>query len=577
MIKMELPYVCFILYSLSSALLFGVLSLSIVDAQMFNSDQFISDFTQYNDTISKGATNETILQHIDPTKYLATVYYHKEEEFFPVAFDFDTTRNGNCAGKIDVEDNLENYTRCRIGRNIYNEICTPYQPNDQRLAVYFHHSISEDGYDVYEYWYYYAGDVWINKHEHDWESYFVYERNGIPIYIKYYAHQLCKTFSWSDVFVDGIYHPKITVTCGSHAIGLFNEKNTTDYNWTIIRYDGTIESFENTLKNSSPSKRVIYSNDENVTQAHSYEPIPNIFEFGDLCFGVKEHSGPRPAPWVRYEWNNPPSSSKEISRRLIGGMTGIAKKGFHDIFNIRDSYTCTLLPIGIIALISKIYIDNDEIKNCFNPCPIDIKFQKKIQVSNERQSFGQRYGYTLGILSLEFLTAYVINAQDWENEIQVDRAKTVLLLTKACLYSMSLSEIANRNIGRKRPNGIDNLSFLSGNTSLAFASASVLLRDICRVCRELTGIDKYLLELVGFGSYAGAAYVGFSSIRHGEHYLTDVLIGAIVGICIGNSIYSNHLNDANKRKSIEYPNMPQKSNNTILSFDRFAFSLSSRF
>jgi hypothetical protein len=545
MTKMELPYVCFILFSLSSALIFDVFTFRIANA------------------------NETISQDIDPTKYLATVYFHKEEELFPVAFNFD--------GNSDVENNIENYIRCIIGENIYNEICTSSQPNDQRLAVYFHHSISKDSYDVYEYWYYYAGDVWINKHEHDWETYFVYEKNGIPRYIKYFAHQYCKTFIWTEVVVDEDCHPKITVTCGSHAIGLLNEKNGSDHDCTIIRYDGTIKNSENILKNSSPSKWVIYTNDEDVTQACCYKQTPNIFEYGDPCFGVGEHDGPRPAPWKRYEWNKPPSSSKEIPERLIGGMTGIAKKGFHDIFNIRDSYTCTLLPIGIIALISKIYIDNDEIKNCFNPCPIDIKFQKKIQVSNERQSFGQRYGYTIGILSLEFLTAYVINAQDWENEIQVDRAKTVLLLTKACLYSMSLSEIANRNIGRKRPNGVDNLSFFSGNTSLAFASASILSRDICRVCRELTGVDKYILELVGFGTYVGAAYVGLSAIKHGEHYLSDVLFGAIIGACLGNSIYSNHLNDENKRKSINCSNTSQKSNNIILSFDGSKFSLSSRF
>jgi hypothetical protein len=555
MTKMELPYMCFILNSLSSIILFNVFSSSIVNA------------------------NGIFSQHIDPTKYLATVYFHKEEAFFPVAFDFDTTRDGNHDGKPDVEDNLENYTRCRIGNNIYNECCDIIlsQPNDQRLAVYFHHSISQDGYDVYEYWYYYAGDVWINRHEHDWETYFVYERYGIPIYIKYFAHQYCKTFSWSDVVVDGIYHPKITVTCGSHAIGLFNEKNSTDDDWTIIRYDGTIKSSENSLTNSFPSKWVIYPNYEDVIQAYSYKQTPKIFAHGDPCFGKKEYSGPRPAPWVRYEWNKPPPSSKEISKRLIEGITGIMEKGFHDIFSINDSYTCILLPISTIAIRNKIYIDKDEVKNRLKPFPLDIMVQKKIQVSNERQSFVQRYGYTIGILSLEFLTAYVINAQDWENEIQVDRAKTVLLLTKACLYSVSLSEIANKSIGRKRPNGIDNLSFFSGNTSLAFASASILSRDICRVCRELTGVDKYILELAGFGTYVGAAYVGLSAIKHGEHYLSDVLFGAIIGACLGNSIYSNHLNDENKLKSINCSNTSQKSNNTILSFDGAKFSLSSRF
>jgi hypothetical protein len=570
----ELPYISFIMYLSTSALLVSVISLSSANAQVSKPTQLVFKNDQDEDNkIYVIDTNAKKPQQIDPTKYLATLYFHDEEEFFPVAFNFNTTQDGNGDGNIDVEDNLENYIRGRIGKDIYNESDSIQlsKPNNQCLAVYFHHSISQDDYDVYEYWYYYAGDIWINKHEHDWETYFVYERNGEPQYIKYFAHQLCKTFNWTEVVVDGTWHPKITVTCGSHAIRLFNKENSTDHNWTIIRYDGTIDSSVNTLKNSSPSKWMIYSNDENVTQAYSYKPTLNIFEYGDPCFGVKEHSGPRPAPWQRYEWNNPPSSSKGIIKRLIEGIIGIAEICLPSILNIRD------LPIGTIFLISKIYIDKDEIENFLKSNPIDIKAQKKLQVCNERQSFGQRYGYTLRIISLEYLTAYVINAQDWEHEIQVDRAKTALLLTKTCLYSILLTEIANRNICCKRPNDIDNLSFFSGNTSLAFASASVLLRDICRVCRELTGVDKYLLELVGLGTYVGAGYVGLSSIRHGEHYLSDVLFSAIIGIYFGNSIYSYYLNDANKRESITGSNIPQKSNYIILPLDGFVLSLSSRF
>jgi len=570
----ELPYINFILYVSTSALLVSVISLSSANAQVSKPTQLVFKNDQDEDNeIYVIDTNAKELQQINPTKYLATLYFHDEEEFFPVAFNFNTTQDGNGDGNIDVEDNLENYIRGRIGKDIYNESDSIQlsKPNNQRLAVYFHHSISQDGYDVYEYWYYYAGDIWINKHEHDWETYFVYEQNGVPLYIKYFAHQLCKTFNWTEVVVDGDWHPKITVTCGSHAIRLFNKKNSTDHNWTIIRYDGTIESSKEHLKSRILNTWMIYSNDVNVTHPFRYKQIPNIFEYGDDCFGRGEHDGPRPTPWKRYEWNNPPLILKSVPKRLISGLSGIVNNGFRDIFNIRDSYE--LLPLSALTLVSKIYIDKDRVKDRFRPYHIDYKVQNKLQVCDKRRTFGQRYGYVLGILTVEYLTAYFINACDWDREIQVDRAQTAFVLTKACLYSLSLSELTNRNLGRKRPNGRDNLSFFSGNTSLAFVSASVLSRDVARICRELTGTNKCLLELVGIGAYFGAAYVGYSAIRHGENYLSDVLIGALIGIYIGNSIYSNHLNDTEKRRCIERFISLKKPSNVMLSFDRLAFSL----
>jgi membrane-associated phospholipid phosphatase len=75
--------------------------------------------------------------------------------------------------------------------------------------------------------------------------------------------------------------------------------------------------------------------------------------------------------------------------------------------------------------------------------------------------------------------------------------------------------------GRTRPDGTS-LSFPSGHTASAFATATVLQRN--------------LGWKVGVPAYAVAAYVGASRIQDKRHYLSDVAFGAALGIVAGRSV-----------------------------------------
>jgi membrane-associated phospholipid phosphatase len=70
-------------------------------------------------------------------------------------------------------------------------------------------------------------------------------------------------------------------------------------------------------------------------------------------------------------------------------------------------------------------------------------------------------------------------------------------------------------VNRSRPDG-GRYSFPSGHTSSAFATADVLLQRFG--------------WKVGLAAYAGAAYVGASRISERQHYLSDVLFGAAIGV-----------------------------------------------
>ena len=76
-------------------------------------------------------------------------------------------------------------------------------------------------------------------------------------------------------------------------------------------------------------------------------------------------------------------------------------------------------------------------------------------------------------------------------------------------------------VDRDRPTG-GNHSFPSGHTSATFTSAAVL--------------DQHFGWRVGVPAYAVAGLVGWSRLRDGEHWLTDTVAGATIGMIIGRAV-----------------------------------------
>ncbi|WP_137939655.1 hypothetical protein [Chitinivorax sp. B] len=239
----------------------------------------------------------------NPARYLATLsfdgkdYFDSGEKNFPHAFRF-TSYDGN------VEHNKENEVNFKIGDTITGTGSTGQPnrgPNDQRPAVYFH--VSRAGkYEVYQYWLYYADNDWINNHEHDWEMYFVYLKDGKPSHLLVGSHYGNTFHKWEDIAKDDS-HPIMGVDGGSHAMKLANEDGVK------IRYDGQITKNNGRLDagHGTTHSWMIYSNDPAIGVTH-YAQTPNTFYYGDPAWqsGNSEYSDPRPAPWIRPEWSNPP-------------------------------------------------------------------------------------------------------------------------------------------------------------------------------------------------------------------------------------------------------------------------------
>ena len=80
-------------------------------------------------------------------------------------------------------------------------------------------------------------------------------------------------------------------------------------------------------------------------------------------------------------------------------------------------------------------------------------------------------------------------------------------------------------VERRRPDGSSSLSFPSGHTASTFATATVL--------------QQYYGWKAGAPAYAFAGFVAASRMASSKHYLSDVLMGAGIGIAAGRTVTLN--------------------------------------
>jgi membrane-associated phospholipid phosphatase len=112
-----------------------------------------------------------------------------------------------------------------------------------------------------------------------------------------------------------------------------------------------------------------------------------------------------------------------------------------------------------------------------------------------------------------------------------------LLVTEAAAAALLVNQVVKLLVGRQRPyahfgndlaysRSEDNVSFYSGHTSLAFSvvAATVTVASM----RGYAGAG--IVAGVGFTLGAG---IGYLRIAADQHYLTDVVVGAVIGGLVG--------------------------------------------
>jgi hypothetical protein len=224
-----------------------------------------------------------------------------------MSYRFNITQDANSDSVINPEDNLENYVRFAIGDSIYGTGrtgLTDRGPNNQMPALYFH-LVKTPHYDVYEYWLYYPDNDWLNDHEHDWEKYYVYAQDTTPFYVYISSHISFTGYSWCEISHDDS-HPLIGVDGGSHGMKTGSEDGVK------IRYNGDISANNGTLiyGDGFILPWNIFSNDSGLVNVTTFLQSPDTFYYGDPYYltNSNEYGDPNPAPWVRPEWDTPPSA-----------------------------------------------------------------------------------------------------------------------------------------------------------------------------------------------------------------------------------------------------------------------------
>ena len=95
-------------------------------------------------------------------------------------------------------------------------------------------------------------------------------------------------------------------------------------------------------------------------------------------------------------------------------------------------------------------------------------------------------------------------------------------LVRVQLLTQGVTQLLKYSVRRTRPDGSSRSSYPSGHASGTFASATVL--------------QRHYGWKVGIPAFGVASYVAASRLAENKHYLSDVILGAAIGITAGRTV-----------------------------------------
>lgn len=152
-------------------------------------------------------------------------------------------------------------------------------------------------------------------------------------------------------------------------------------------------------------------------------------------------------------------------------------------------------------------------------------WEKKFQ-NDLRNEVGRDYNYPI-----DDYARYVPIAQLYVADLAGVRSKNHWFdQTKNLIISVAITDFITyrlkQAIHKKRPGGSNTNAMPSGHTSLAFTNASVLYE-------EFKGTSK----LLAYSGYGFAATTGAFRTLNNAHWISDVLVGAGIGILVTKLVY----------------------------------------
>lgn len=144
---------------------------------------------------------------------------------------------------------------------------------------------------------------------------------------------------------------------------------------------------------------------------------------------------------------------------------------------------------------------------------------------NTSQHYLKGSQYKAGNVGGGFFVQSGVAVGTWAIGALTDNARTKAIggdLLRAQITSQVVVQGVKLVTQRERPDGSNSHSFPSGHTASAFATASVL--------------NRHLGWKVGLPAYSYATFVGISRMAANKHHMSDVIMGAAVGIAAGRAV-----------------------------------------
>jgi hypothetical protein len=191
----------------------------------------------------------------------------------------------------------------------------PYRDFSKHPPVYYFSTLNSRGYQVLQYWFFYAYNDWgtghggVNDHEGDWEMIALFLRGDEPKYIAYSAHTGAPEYhAWndSDFLKKGGTHPVVYVGCGSHA-NYFHSTTHEMFGYKDFAYGDSAVSI-------GPDTEVPWGKPTNLgvqawalNYAGGWGAMVKRFGSSSLAPGAQSPVGP---PWQFGRWESPAGWAK---------------------------------------------------------------------------------------------------------------------------------------------------------------------------------------------------------------------------------------------------------------------------
>jgi membrane-associated phospholipid phosphatase len=223
---------------------------------------------------------------------------------------------------------------------------------------------------------------------------------------------------------------------------------------------------------------------------------------GALCAPSAFAQTPNPTPANSSASEETAAAAPEAPRFGLGKLADGTFKG---VKKLRNDNAMTMLALGGALAASATMFDKSF----------------SIRASSTGSSSSFRPGAVLGGATFQFgASAVTYGIGRLTGNARVASVGGHLLQAQA--MAQGVTHAIKYSVRRMRPDGSTRNSFPSGHTSVSFASATVLQREFG--------------WKVGAPAYVLASYVGYARIQQKRHYLSDVVLGAAIGIVAGRSV-----------------------------------------